>query len=51
MEELERTEQGQGEELVRAGVEIAEALWHLNDCLASIKEELAASQEAMAENA
>ena len=36
---------------LQLGAEIIEVLWHLNDHLALVEEELAASQEAMMENA
>ena len=36
---------------LQLGAEITEALWHLNDCLFLVKEELAVSWEATTENA
>ena len=50
VEETERVERHQKEDSrLLLGAEITEVIWHLNDHLISIKNKLAASQEAAAE--
>lgn len=38
------------EKMLRVMGDMAEALWHLNDCLVNIEEELVATREAMVED-
>ena len=50
VEEMERAERSQKEDSeLLLGAEVARAIWQLGDCLSSVAEELAASQEAAAE--
>ena len=52
VQEVEGVERCQNKDRgLQLGAEIIEVLWHLNDHLALVEEELAASQEAMMENA